>query len=77
MTDCTWVYCPKPGTAPQRDVNGRQWACLCAEHARQLDAACDLTTGHPQRLLAAWINAQGGHKAAAARMAADVRPPGR
>lgn len=67
--DCTWVFCPREGTEPQIAKDGQQWACLCPEHARQLDAARDLTAGTPQRLLAAWINAQGGHKAAAQRLA--------
>lgn len=68
---CSWnskdAQCHHEGVVPQRGRDGSQWAELCEEHDRQLTAAIE--SGDAKKLLGAYIKAQGGSKAAAARMA--------
>lgn len=68
---CSWaskdVQCQHEGVVAQRGRDGSQWAELCEEHDRQLVEA--INSGDVKKLMAAYIKAQGGAKAAAARMA--------
>ena len=68
---CSWaskdVQCQHEGVVAQRGKDGSQWAELCPEHDRQLTEA--VNSGDVKKLMAAYIKAQGGAKAAAARMA--------
>ena len=63
---CSWCGCGQPGTCELKDIHDRVWACLCHVHNEQLETA--LKTGHPKQLIAAYVKAQGGAKAAAKRM---------
>jgi hypothetical protein len=67
---CNWLNCEAEGTKPQLDRNGHQWSCLCVEHDAKLTKYCNFNDPgwSPQRMMAAWINAQGGPAAAAKRM---------
>lgn len=68
---CTWVKqdvaCTSEATHPQVGKDGSQWAHLCEEHDKKLNDA--VGSGDVKKLMAAYIQAQGGAKAAAARMA--------
>jgi hypothetical protein len=68
---CTWVDCNAEATHPQVGKDGQQWSDLCDEHHAQLDKASDDflsgATG-PQKMLSAWVKAQGGSKKATERM---------
>jgi hypothetical protein len=67
---CDWTNCEAEGTVPRTDVAGRQWACLCEKHDAELHSAADMSSASwsPKRMVAAWVNAQGGPAAAAKRM---------
>lgn len=67
VVTCTWVDCKADGTKPQVGSDGSQWAKLCEEHDQKLEAA--IATGDVKKWMGAYIKAQGGAKAAAARMA--------
>jgi hypothetical protein len=62
---CTWVNCREPAKHPQHAKDGTVWANLCYAHVLELD---DAITAGPPKILAAWVKAQGGAKAAAKRM---------
>lgn len=64
--ECRWEGCQKDGTQDQIDRDGAVWACLCVEHDKKLDEA--VKSLDPKLFVSAWIKAQGGAKAAAARM---------
>lgn len=61
---CTWQFCKSEARKPQLDRDGKQWANLCPTHDTELEASF----GDPRKILRAWVTAQGGPKAAAARM---------
>lgn len=63
---CTWVDCSKEATVPQIAKDGDQWANLCVEHDAEIDKA--LVSMDVKVVLRNWLRAQGGAKAAAARM---------
>lgn len=63
---CRWEGCQNDGTKDQLDRSGIIWSLLCDEHDKRLEEA--IKSLNPKRLVAAWIKAQGGAKAAAARM---------
>lgn len=65
-TNCTWEGCTQTAKHESRSTTGEKWADLCDEHEHQLSAS--LTSGGPGSILSSWIKAQGGAKAAAARM---------
>lgn len=46
--------------------DGRQWADLCTAHKARFDGA--VGEGRAGSVLATWVKAQGGAKAAAARL---------
>lgn len=69
---CTWAGCDKDGGTPQLGRNGQEWARLCDEHAKELDA--DASSGVPKRIMRAWVKAQGGAKAAAERTSRCLGP---
>lgn len=63
---CTWQNCQQEASYPQTGSDGIQWANLCKEHHEKLDF--DLFQLNPKLILATWITAQGGSKAAVDRM---------
>lgn len=63
---CKWEGCVNGATKDQLDRDGIIWTRLCDEHDKKLDEA--IKSLNPKRLVFAWIKAQGGAKAAAARM---------
>jgi len=63
---CTWVDCNAEATVPQLDNNRKPWAHLCAEHDAQINRAIE--NADVKGILSGWVKAQGGAKAAAARM---------
>lgn len=67
---CTWKDCIAFATQPQLSDDGRQWACLCAVHARALAQAVDAYGAGDgvQAMLHAWGMAQGGAYAVAPTM---------
>ncbi len=65
---CTWSGCACEGVHAQFDKSGRQWASLCPEHDIALLKAVKAEPFSPAKLMRAWIDAQGGPKAAAAGM---------
>ncbi len=67
---CTWQGCSAPNGTPYLDRNGRPWAHLCEEHTEALLIALGEA---PHKMLAAWIKAQGGLKAAADAMTRPTR----
>ena len=62
---CTWVDCTEKAEFPQKANDGSIWARLCPEHHKMLDDALGVDV---KKTLSYWIKAQGGAKAAAARM---------
>lgn len=62
---CTWVGCDSDGIHELGDRNGQKWAILCESHNDEMDRAVN----SPQvgDIVRAWVRAQGGAKAAAAR----------
>ena len=68
--NCTWMgsegRCKAGATHPQIGKDGNQWANLCAEHAQRVDSSIE--NFDAKNLLGNWVRAQGGSKAAAARM---------
>lgn len=62
---CTWEGCTANATKPQTSNDGSHWANLCDAHAEIVDGMFDLG---PAAIMSTWIRAQGGAKAAAARM---------
>lgn len=71
---CTWFCCSSHGVHPHVDRQGKEWAFLCPAHHAELVAAVDPSTPNwtARGNLAAWVKAQGGPQAAAARI--DTRP---
>lgn len=68
---CTWVDCKNEAHVPQIANNGSVWAELCFEHAKEIENCMTKfqEDGYgPKRMLSSWVKAQGGVKAAAARM---------
>lgn len=67
---CTWEGCKSNATHLQTAKDGAQWAHLCATHAAELEAACDIASPiwTPKRMLRAWILAQGGAGPASRRV---------
>lgn len=67
---CTWMgeqgRCEAIATHPEVAKDGSQWANLCDEHFEEVERA--LTNFDARKLLANWVRAQGGPKAAAARI---------
>ena len=63
---CTWIGCSETATHPQVGKDGTRWANLCAAHNLELSDA--VARESVPRIVAAWVKAQGGAKAAAARM---------
>ena len=63
---CTWVDCGHKATKPQLSKSGGQWANLCDGHDRLFTEA--VSAGDAKAILSRWIKAQGGAKAASARM---------
>lgn len=66
MKKCTWKDCNKEAKIPQILTDGNIWANLCEEHNKQLED--DIEQMKVKELVRDWILAQGGAKAAAARM---------
>lgn len=64
--DCTWEGCAEKAAHPMFARDGEQWAFLCNEHKVKFDAA--FTPYEVGKVLSTWVKAQGGAKAAAARM---------
>lgn len=62
---CTWKECEFEATTPQLDRGGKQWANLCDAHHAEVEGSFELG---PKATLRCWVLAQGGAKAAAARM---------
>jgi hypothetical protein len=68
---CTWLDCEEEARVPQIANDGSQWACLCFEHAQEIENCMikfESPEYGPKRMLSSWVKAQGGAKAAAARM---------
>ena len=68
---CTWVDCTAVATHRQVGKDSQQWANLCDEHHAQMEKASGDFLGGitgPQKLLSAWVKAQGGSAKAAGRM---------
>lgn len=63
---CTWAACEAGGEVDQVGNDGSVWARLCRPHHDELEAA--IASFDPKKLMRAYIKAQGGAKAAAARM---------
>lgn len=66
MAKCTWEGCTQQALHPCIARDGEKWADLCDEHKAKFDAAA--TAEKPGAILSAWVKAQGGSKAANARM---------
>lgn len=64
--NCTWKDCDNPASHPQMSEDGKTWAQLCIVHEGQLNDA--MISGEPKKILSAYVKAQGGAQAAAARM---------
>lgn len=56
---CTWVDCEQEAHNPQIGSDGKAWADLCFDHAKELDASLL----DPKAVLRCWIRAQGGARA--------------
>ena len=63
---CTWIDCDVEATHPQIAKDGEEWANLCDEHHEETEQA--LKSMVPEKLLRAWVRAQGGAKLATQRM---------
>ena len=57
---CTWKECDKEALHQQTDRGGRQWACLCDQHHKELDAALEALDA--KKMMRAWVLASGGAK---------------
>ena len=66
MSVCTWKDCEALAEHPQVAEDGEVWANLCQDHHDVVEGA--MTALEPRKLLWAWVNAQGGAKAASGRM---------
>jgi hypothetical protein len=66
MGPCKWEGCTAPATFAEADKQGKPWTRLCIAHHNQLEQT--LAAGKAPAIMAVWIKAQGGPKAAAARM---------
>lgn len=66
MTRCTWDGCADEAKHDKRAKDGAVWARLCDEHDARFNAAAG--SQEPGKILAVWVKAQGGAKAATARM---------
>lgn len=60
---CTWIGCTAVAAHVKLDKDGAVWAQLCSAHNREFEGAKTAPA-----VLAAWVKAQGGAKAAAGRM---------
>lgn len=63
---CTFFGCMSPAAFTEPDKQGNPWCYLCAVHHNILVEA--LASGDAKAILSTWVKAQGGAKAAAARM---------
>lgn len=63
---CTWYNCREGAVHQEVDRDGSPWAALCQFHHDKLEAAC--RNKEMGKVLGIWVLAQGGPKAAAARM---------
>jgi len=66
VTKCTWKDCQRAAEHPQIAKDGEEWANLCQDHHDVVEEAMGAL--EPRMLLWAWVNAQGGAKAASGRM---------
>lgn len=66
MGPCKWEGCGAPATFAETDKQGAIWTRLCIAHHNQLEAT--IAAGKAPQIMSVWIKAQGGAKAAAARM---------
>lgn len=64
---CTWLNCQSLGCKEWLDKQGHRWALLCIPHDMQLKRELEEST-KIERLISAWVNAQGGSKKAAERI---------
>ena len=62
---CTWVDCSHRGLHVMTARDGEQWADLCSRHKYKFEEA--MASGKPALIVATWVKAQGGSKAAAER----------
>lgn len=72
---CTWVdppdsHCEEVASHPQTGKDGVAWANLCDAHHKVIEDAFGVDA---RATLRYWIRAQGGTKAAAARMTGGKR----
>jgi hypothetical protein len=68
---CTWLNCTAEAIVPQKANDGSTWANLCLEHHQEIENCMtkfEQPEYGPKRMLSSWVKAQGGAKAAAARM---------
>ncbi len=65
-TKCTWDGCRNWASKPQLAKDGRQWANLCESHDILINR--HIANGEAREIISDWVKAQGGAKAAAARM---------
>lgn len=65
MANCTWEGCTQQARHPCFAKDGEKWADLCNEHKARFDEAPSKGAG---AILGYWVKAQGGSKAATARM---------
>lgn len=63
---CAWTGCTEEAQHPRLDKDGKPWAHLCRSHHDRLNAA--LSGARAGKVLAYWVAAMGGAKAAAKRM---------
>lgn len=63
---CTWKDCGQPAAHDEVGKDGSVWARLCIGHHEELEAALDSLD--VKAIMRAYIKAQGGANAAAARM---------
>ncbi len=68
--NCTWKDCERPAAHPQIGQDGKEWANLCDEHHTEMEEG--LRTLEPRRVVRDWVNAQGGARKAADRVAPEV-----
>jgi hypothetical protein len=66
MGRCTWEDCASPATFTELNKSGQPWAKLCIAHHNQMETT--IAAGKAPAIMSVWIKAQGGAKAAAARI---------
>lgn len=68
---CTWEGCDRTAVCPQIGSDKAVWANLCTRHDAELSRA--ISDSKPPTMMAAYVKAQGGSRAAADRHMAALR----